>query len=153
MCYFDKILNHVSSASKSCLTDYIKISIKVFRSLTIPISSGGWKNDNATFLVSENKTRCLLRLDLQGSMGIDTVQRNPPQVKTVRNVVENLTSELILSHFVKKFPLLFTRLGRSKSHSSSTYYVHGAANTQKNKEPEGANPHSGPRVGRIKGIG
>ena len=44
--------------------DYNKNSIKFFGSLTIPVSSGGWKNDNATFLVSENKTSCLLGLDL-----------------------------------------------------------------------------------------
>ena len=100
--------------------DYNKNFIKIFGSLVIPISSGGWKNDNATFLVSENKTRCLLGLDLQGSMGIDTVRSNPPHLKTVQNVVENSTSELIKSHFVKKFPLLFTRLGRSKSHQKHT---------------------------------
>ena len=63
--------------------DYNKNSIKTFGSLTIPVSSGGWKKDFATFLVSENKTRCLLGLDLQRSLGIDTVQRNPPQVKRV----------------------------------------------------------------------
>ena len=84
---------------------------------------GGWKNDNATFLVSENKTRCLLGLDLQGSLGIDTVQRNPPQVKIVQNVVENSTSELNKSHFVTKYPLLFTRLVRSKSHQTHTTFM------------------------------
>ena len=40
--------------------DYNKNSIKIFGSLTVPISSGRWKNVNATFLVSENKIRCLL---------------------------------------------------------------------------------------------
>ena len=62
-------------------------------------------------------------LDLRNSLGIDTVQRNPPHVKTVQNVVEKLTSELIKSHFVKKFPLLFTRLGRSKSHQVHTTFM------------------------------
>ena len=73
--------------------------------------------------MSEKKTRCLLGLDLRNSLGIDTVQRNPPHVKTVQNVVEKLTSELIKSHFVKKFPLLFTRLGRSKSHQVHTTFM------------------------------
>ena len=62
-------------------------------------------------------------LDLQGSLGIDTVQRNPPQVKTVQNVVENSTPELIKSHFVKKFPMLFTWLGRSESHQVHTIFM------------------------------
>ena len=44
-------------------------------------------------------------------------------MKSVQNVVENLTSELIMSHFVKKFPLLFTRLGRSKSHQVHTTFM------------------------------
>ena len=103
--------------------DYNKNCIKIFGSLTIPVSSGGWKNDNAIFLVSEKKTRCLLGLDLQSSLGMDTVQRNSPQVKTLQNVVENSTSDLIKSHFVKKFPLLFTRLGRSKSHQFHTTFM------------------------------
>ena len=59
-------------------------------------------------------------MDLQGSLGIDTVQRNPPQVQ---NVVENSTSELIKSHFFKKFPLLFNQLGRSKSHQVHTIFM------------------------------
>ena len=36
------------------------------------------------------------------------------------NLVENLTSDMIKSHFVKKFPLLFTRHGKSKSHQVHT---------------------------------
>ena len=111
-----RFINAHNMSDHISYVDYNKNSIKIFGSLTIPVSSGGWKNDHATFLVSENKIKCLLGLDLQGSLGIDTVQRNPPQVNTVQNVVENSTSELIKSHFVKKFPLLFTRLGRSKSH-------------------------------------
>ena len=62
-------------------------------------------------------------LDLQSSMGIDTVHRNPPQMKTVQNLVENLTSELFKSHFVKTYPLLFTRLGRSKSHQVHSTFM------------------------------
>ena len=44
-------------------------------------------------------------------------------MNTVQNVVENSFSELIKSHFVKKFPLLFTRLGRSKSHQVHTTFM------------------------------
>ena len=65
----------------------------------------------------------LVGLDLQISVGIDTINSNPPQVKTVLNVVENSTSELTKSHFIKTFPLLFSRLGRSKSHQVHTTFI------------------------------
>ena len=45
-------------------------------------------------------------------------------MKRVQNVVENSTSELIKSRFVKKFPHLFTRLCRSKSHQLHTMLMH-----------------------------
>ena len=43
-------------SNETFYVDYNKKSIKIFGSLTIPVSSGGWKNDIATFLVSESKT-------------------------------------------------------------------------------------------------
>ena len=75
--------------------------------------------------LSENKTRCLLELDLHNAVGIITIQRNPPQVKRVQNGVENLTSELIKSHFVRKFVYSI----RQVQVSPSTQYVHGTVDT------------------------
>ena len=141
--HFTSVQNLLNEVSYK---DFNKNSIKIFGSLTIPISSGGWENVDATFLVSEKKTRCLLGLDLQSFVGIDTIQRNPPQVNTVLNVVENSTVALIKSHFVKKFPLLFTRLSRSKNHQ-----VHTTRCFLDKLKCEGANSHSGLRVRQIKG--
>ena len=36
--------------------DYNKRPIRLFGSVTIPVSSNGWKIENATFLISENRT-------------------------------------------------------------------------------------------------
>ena len=84
---------------KSLFTNNQNLPNDVFHSarLSIPISSGGLKYPNANFLVWKNRTRCLLGLDLQGLLVVDTIQRNPPDVNTVRNVVEN-SSELIKAH-------------------------------------------------------
>ena len=54
--------------------DYNKKPIKLFGSLEIPITSKGWKIDNVCFLVSENRTRNLLGLNLHEKLGIETVQ-------------------------------------------------------------------------------
>ena len=54
--------------------DYNKKPIKLFGSLEIPITSKGWEIDNVCFLVSENRTRNLLGLNLHEKLGIETVQ-------------------------------------------------------------------------------
>ena len=54
--------------------DYNKKPIKLFGLLEIPITSKGWKIDNVCFLVSENRTRNLLGLNLHEKLGIETVQ-------------------------------------------------------------------------------
>ena len=62
-------------------------------------------------------------LDLLGSLGIYTVQRNQPEFKKLQKVVENSSSELIKAHFVKKSSQkFFTRLGKSKSHQVYTNF-------------------------------
>ena len=60
--------------------DYNKKPIKLFGSLEIPITSKGWKIENACFLVSEKCTRNLLGLNLHEKLGIETVQRRPAQI-------------------------------------------------------------------------
>ena len=55
--------------------DYNKKPNKLFGSLEIPITSKGWKIENACFLVSENRTRNLLGLNFHEKLGIEMVQR------------------------------------------------------------------------------
>ena len=95
--------------------DYNKKPIKLFGSLEIPITSKGWKIENACFLVSENCTRNLLGLNLHEKLGIETVQRRPAEVSLAEEEQElDPTSQFWRDHFVKRYPNVFSRLGRSK---------------------------------------
>ena len=95
---------------------YNKKPIKLFGSLEIPIMSNGWKIDNACFLVSENRTRYLLGLNLHEQLGIETVQRKPAEVSLAEQEQElDPTSQFWRDHFVKRYPIVFSRLGRSKN--------------------------------------
>ena len=60
--------------------DYNKKAIKLFGSLETAITSKGWKIENACFLVSENRTRNLLGLNLHDRLGTETVQRGSAEV-------------------------------------------------------------------------
>ena len=51
-----------------------KKPIRLLGSVCLPISSSGWKVEEACFLVSENRTRNLLGLDLQDQFGVVTTQ-------------------------------------------------------------------------------
>ena len=68
--------------------DYNKKPIKLFGSLEIPIASKGWKIENTCLMVSKNRTRNLLRLNLHEQLGIETVQRNQ-QKSTLRKMCRN----------------------------------------------------------------
>ena len=95
--------------------DYNKRPIKLFGSLEIPITWKGRKIENACFLVSENRTRNLLGMNLQEKLGIETVQRRPAEVSLAEDEQElDPTSQFWRDHFVKRYPKVFSRLGRSK---------------------------------------
>ena len=97
--------------------DYNKKPIKLFGSLEIPITSKGWKIKNACFLVSENRTRNLLGLNLHEKLGIETAQRGPAEISLAEEEQElDPTSQFWRDHFVKRYPNVFNRLGRSKNH-------------------------------------
>ena len=103
--------------------DYNKKPIKLFGSLEIPIASKGWKIDKACFLVSENRTRNLLGLNLHEKLGIETVQRRPAEVSYAEEDEElDPTSKFWRNHFVNRYPNVFSRLGRSKNHKVFTNF-------------------------------
>ena len=100
--------------------DYNKKPIKLFGSLEIPIASKAWKIEHACFMVSENRTRNLLGLNLHEQLEIETIQREPTEVNFAEDVEEmDPTSKFWSDHFVKRYPNVFSRLGRSKSHKCS----------------------------------
>ena len=55
--------------------DYNNKPIRLLGSVSLPISSSGWKVEEACFLVSENRTRNLLDLDFQDQLGVVTTQQ------------------------------------------------------------------------------
>ena len=103
--------------------DYNKKPIKLFGLVEIPITSKGWKIDNACLLVSENRTRNLLGLSLDEQLGIETVQRGPAEVSFAEDVKDlDPTSQFWKDHFVIRYPNVFSRLGRSKNHKVFTNF-------------------------------
>ena len=61
--------------------DYNKKPIRLLGSVCLPVSSSGWKVEEACFLVSENRTRNLLGLDLQEQLGVVTTQMRAERVQ------------------------------------------------------------------------
>ena len=103
--------------------DYNKKPIKLFGSLEIPITSKGWKINNACFLISKNRKRNLLKLNLHEQLGIETVQRKPAEVSLAEEEQElDPTSQFWRDYFVKRYPNVFSRLGRSKNHKVFTNF-------------------------------
>ena len=84
--------------------------------LVTNISSLGWKVENAKFLVTENRTRCLLGLDLQSSLGICTVQERYQPIMEISAATLSEDSQTRKEHFTSKYANVFSRLGRSKNH-------------------------------------
>ena len=80
------------------------------------ISSLGWKVENAKFVVTENRRRCLLGLDLQSSFGIRTVQERYQTIMKVSEATLSEDSQTWKKYFTSKYSDVFSRLGRSKNH-------------------------------------
>ena len=62
--------------------DYNKKPIAILGSVKAKIRSAGWEVPDATFLITERRTRCILGLDLQNKVGITTTQRPVPKIKS-----------------------------------------------------------------------
>ena len=61
-------------AIDSHYVDYNRRTIKLFGTVIAEVSSLGWQINSAKLLVSENRTGCLLGLDLQSALGVQTTQ-------------------------------------------------------------------------------
>ena len=112
------ILSEKESPIVTMYVYYNRKRIELMGTLVVYVSSLGWIVKQAKFLISENRTPCLLGLDLQSQLGVRTTQIRPPR-PLVGNVFQsdiNETSEIWRSHFHKKYQHVFFRIGRAKSH-------------------------------------
>ena len=96
--------------------DNNKKPIRLLGSISLPISSSGWKVEDACFLVSENRTRNLLVLDWQDQLGVVTTQLRAEPVQQLEVKDQDSISDYWSSSFAKKYAHVVTRLGRSKNH-------------------------------------
>ena len=123
----DYIVNSVPSAKffsiqerpiDTVYVDYNRKRIDLMGTLILDVSSLGWYVKSAKFLISENRTRCLLGLDLQSQLGVRTTQVRPERspVGEVSQSNLNVTSESWKTHFHQKFHRVFSRVGRGKNH-------------------------------------
>ena len=62
--------------------DYNKQPIQILGALCTSIRSARWEVTDATFLVTERRASCILGLDLQGKLGIQTTQKSAPSQKS-----------------------------------------------------------------------
>ena len=104
----------------SLYVDYNKRPTRLLGSLRIPVSSHGWKVEDALFLISENKTRNPLGLDLHEKLGLVTAQLKAEHVLLLEDEQQDPVSEYWRSYFAQRYAHVFNRLGRSKSHKFFT---------------------------------
>ena len=102
--------------------DYSKQSIIILGAITTTIHSAGWEVVGASFLITERRTRYILRLDLQSKVGIQTTQKLAPKDKTRFDVLLCEQPEGWKNKFYSKFKDLFDRQGCSKNHVVSTKF-------------------------------
>ena len=72
-----KIFTVQESPIDTVYVDYNRKKIELMGTLIMDVSSLGWHIKSAKFLISENRTRCLLGLDLQPHLGVRTTQVRP----------------------------------------------------------------------------
>ena len=77
---------------------------------------------DATFLVTERRARCILGLDLQGKLRIQTIKKSAPSRKSRFDVLMFEQPEGRKKQFYKKFPSLFDTKGESKNHVVNTKF-------------------------------
>ena len=91
---------------KTKYVDYNHHSNKLFGTIVIKIHSNGWVAENVHFLISDNRTRWLLGLDIQAKIGLMTTQVKPKysQVKEIEGAEneESEESELWKKKFMEK---------------------------------------------------
>ena len=102
--------------------DYNKQPIQILGALCASIWSAGWEVTDATFLVTESRARCILGLDLQVKLGIQTTQKSAPSRKSRLDVLLCEQPEDRKKKFYKQFPSLFDRKGESINHVVNTKF-------------------------------
>ena len=82
--------------------DYNKHPIQILGAVCADIRSAGWEVKDAYFLVTERRARCMLRLDLQGKLGIHTSQKSAPVNRSSFDVLLCEKLEGMKQQFYKK---------------------------------------------------
>ena len=108
--------------SPAQFVDYNKKPIAILGAVKANIRSAGWEVQEATFLITERRTRCILGLDLQSKVGITTTQRPAPKLKSRFEIMLCEQSEPWKEKFYEDFKSLFDRKGRSVHHVVSTTF-------------------------------
>ena len=125
---FTRVLLLEKHPIKTKYVDYNHQAIKLFGTLIINKHSNGWVAENAQFLISENRTKCLLGLDIQPKISITTTQVKPTysQVKEIKTAesAETEESQFWKNNFMGKYNNVFSRLGRSKNDKVFTLLNH-----------------------------
>ena len=91
--------------------DYNKQPIQILGALCTSIRSAGWEVQDASLLVTERRARCILGLDLQAKLGIQTSQKSAPSKRSRFDVLLCEQSEGMKHQFYQEFPSLFDRKG------------------------------------------
>ena len=78
--------------------------------------------EDAHFLVSENRTRNNLGLDLHEQLGVVTTQLRAEPVHQLEDITQDPILEYWGSFFAHKYAHVFSRLGRSKHHKVYTNF-------------------------------
>ena len=96
------------------------------------IRSAGWEVPDATFLITERRTRCILGLDLQNKVGITTTQTPAPKIKSRFDIMLWEQSGPWKEKFYEDFKPLFDRKGRSVHHVVNTTFKYPLCPIQEN---------------------
>ena len=102
--------------------DYNKRSILILGALKANLRSAGWEVSGAMLLVTERRMRCILGLDLQSKLGIQTTQKSAPTRRSRFDVLLCEQSEGWKNFLYMKFKDLFDRQGEAKNHTVNTKF-------------------------------
>ena len=100
--------------------DYSKHPIVIFGALNI--RSAGWEVQEARFLITERRTRCILGLDSQNKVDISTAHKLAPKERSSFDVLSCEQSDEWKEKLYSKFKYLFERQGRSIHHVVNTTF-------------------------------
>ena len=122
-----KVLSLDEHTIKTKYVDHNHRLIKLFGSLVINIHINGLIAEKAHFFISENRTRCLLGLDIQPKRGIVTTQVKTTISQIEENEAAKSEESEELQFWKKKFMQknndTLNRLRRSKNHKVSTLFT------------------------------